>query len=336
LGLGATLALPQPADALGGHEHLDAPEVWFNADGFRTVGFAPNGWAAVAAMPGADSDVTLRIHAPSNDPLVAFRDHLATSASPGRELDFVLLDFEALPGGAYDVGVSNAGGVSEYQMEVAISSVLNPASPPVERALGPNELLDVFALPLDPGPWLIRVRNLGGGADLSVAAYEPGAGAHGRPDHIPPTSILEGEAGEDDTIVITAGTSGDYGLVVYKVRGEDAPVTADYRIEFSQATDAPPSSLVSTTRIASIQPNPFNPRTTVHYELHEAGRVELRVFNLRGECVRTLVSHHQNAGRHEVIWDGTDDSGRAVSSGVYLAALQSGGTADTGKMVLLK
>ncbi|NIT55318.1 MAG: T9SS type A sorting domain-containing protein, partial [Aliifodinibius sp.] len=73
-------------------------------------------------------------------------------------------------------------------------------------------------------------------------------------------------------------------------------------------------------------PNPFNPETVISYQLPVASDVELSVYNILGQKVRTLVKGRQSAGRHEVTWDGRDDGGVKVSSGVYVYQLKIGKT----------
>lgn len=65
-------------------------------------------------------------------------------------------------------------------------------------------------------------------------------------------------------------------------------------------------------------PNPFNTETTIEYSIPTKGVVNIEVYNVLGQKVRTLLSQQQETGRHQVVWDGKDDNGRAVSSGVYL------------------
>ena len=89
--------------------------------------------------------------------------------------------------------------------------------------------------------------------------------------------------------------------------------------------------------LADNFPNPFNPATTIQYALPLAADVELTVYNVVGQVVRTLVAEHQGAGRYTVEWDATDDSGHSVSAGLYLYRLQAGGEfAEVKKMLLLK
>jgi predicted outer membrane repeat protein len=83
-------------------------------------------------------------------------------------------------------------------------------------------------------------------------------------------------------------------------------------------------------------PNPFNPSTTIHFELDRSMRVELSIFDLAGRRVRTLVSGALPAGTHGEQWDGTDSSGRLVSSGTYFARVRTEDYETVGRLVLVK
>jgi len=83
-------------------------------------------------------------------------------------------------------------------------------------------------------------------------------------------------------------------------------------------------------------PNPFNPETQIAYQLPEAGRVSLQVYNLLGQQVRELVSGAHDAGFYRVNWDGKDAMGRSVASGIYFTRMQSGSFSNVKKMLLLK
>ncbi len=84
------------------------------------------------------------------------------------------------------------------------------------------------------------------------------------------------------------------------------------------------------------RPNPFNPATTIAFELPEAGRVELSVYSAAGRRVAVLVDGDAIAGRHMATWNGTDETGRPVASGVYFFRLTRGSESVTRKGVLLK
>ena len=88
--------------------------------------------------------------------------------------------------------------------------------------------------------------------------------------------------------------------------------------------------------LAQNYPNPFNPLTTIRYELPSAGRVSLKVYNMHGQLVRTLVDEHVSAGYHTLVWDGRDEFGQAVSSGIYYYRMVAGTFVETKKMALLR
>jgi len=83
-------------------------------------------------------------------------------------------------------------------------------------------------------------------------------------------------------------------------------------------------------------PNPFNPRTEIRFELPQPRQVVVKIFNTLGEEIRTLVDEHFEAGYHQVQWDGTDRSGRAVGSGVYFYQLRAGDFTQAKKMSLIR
>jgi hypothetical protein len=83
-------------------------------------------------------------------------------------------------------------------------------------------------------------------------------------------------------------------------------------------------------------PNPFNPETTIKYDLAEASHVKLRIYNVVGQVVRTLVAEHQPAGQYQVKWNGIDDRGIPVSSGIYLYQISTGKFQDIRRLMLLK
>ena len=104
---------------------------------------------------------------------------------------------------------------------------------------------------------------------------------------------------------------------------------------YGRAEKTPHPKVIS---LSQNSPNPFNPFTTINYTIHEISSVHvtLKIYDLRGNLLRTLVSAIKDAGSYSVFWDGKDDSGRQVSSGVFLYRIQSGNFVHTRKMVLLK
>jgi len=83
-------------------------------------------------------------------------------------------------------------------------------------------------------------------------------------------------------------------------------------------------------------PNPFNPETVIHYSLAQAGPVVLRIYNVNGALVRTLVNGTVTQGEHVERWNGRDDQGRPLPSGAYFYRLESRGFLDSKKLILLR
>ncbi len=83
-------------------------------------------------------------------------------------------------------------------------------------------------------------------------------------------------------------------------------------------------------------PNPFNPSTTIEYRLPEAGDVQLVIYNLLGQEVRTLIQETMDAGFHSVVWDGTDEFGKQVASGIYIYRMSVADFTRVQRMMLLK
>ncbi|GAB1366583.1 hypothetical protein MASR1M36_14540 [Candidatus Cloacimonadaceae bacterium] len=83
-------------------------------------------------------------------------------------------------------------------------------------------------------------------------------------------------------------------------------------------------------------PNPFNPETTIRYSLKEAGQVKINIFNMKGQMIRSLLNENKSAGNHRVIWNGKDDRGSNVSSGIYFYRMEATNYSATKKMMLMK
>jgi hypothetical protein len=95
--------------------------------------------------------------------------------------------------------------------------------------------------------------------------------------------------------------------------------------------------LPAAVRLLPNIPNPFNPVTTISFELPASSRVDLRIYDVSGRLMRILLGEDLlEAGRHEVAWNGRDESGRIVSAGVYFCRLEAGSITKTRRMTLVK
>ncbi|MEW6049565.1 MAG: T9SS type A sorting domain-containing protein [Candidatus Zixiibacteriota bacterium] len=90
------------------------------------------------------------------------------------------------------------------------------------------------------------------------------------------------------------------------------------------------------TTLSECYPNPFNAETVISFSVSVPGPVQLRIFNLLGQTVRTLDQGYAESGKHTVIWNGRDDVDNPVSSGVYFVRLEASDYSATKKIIMLK
>ncbi len=165
----------------------------------------------------------------------------------------------------------------------------------------------------------------------------------------------------DMPVMVNAGTEGELYLggfsvtelntndAVYSIRfnnvghQEESDVTVDYLMfdEVFTGSLIPTSvegevNQINSTVLDSNYPNPFNPETTLSFNLKERSATELKIYNQRGQLVTTLVNDVLNAGQHSYVWKGVDSEGRRVASGVYFYKLHAGPYTRTRKMILMK
>jgi transcription initiation factor IIF auxiliary subunit len=88
--------------------------------------------------------------------------------------------------------------------------------------------------------------------------------------------------------------------------------------------------------ISSNYPNPFNPSTTIAFSIPETGRVNVSIYNIRGQRVKTLYNEDLERGHHCLVWDGRDEGNRNVASGVNFIRLDAAGKSSIRKAMLLK
>ncbi|OYV84512.1 MAG: hypothetical protein B7Z63_06815 [Ignavibacteriae bacterium 37-53-5] len=118
---------------------------------------------------------------------------------------------------------------------------------------------------------------------------------------------------------VTDGYNGE--LRVYKYSGTGTGI-------FGPGTG---SRVPETLELSQNYPNPFNPSTIISYGIPKSGFVELKVFDVAGRSIATLVSGHQSPGHYEIRFDGSK-----LPSGVYFLRIEAGGLSQTRKMILMK
>lgn len=109
-----------------------------------------------------------------------------------------------------------------------------------------------------------------------------------------------------------------------------------FTVEESWSHAPEDGSILTGFQLGQNFPNPFNPETTIRYQLPKSGNVTIRIYELLGQEVRTLVSGRKAAGIHQIVWDGKDNNAKEVSSGIYIYCLEAGGRLKSKKMLFLK
>jgi len=188
----------------------------------------------------------------------------------------------------------------------------------VEARRSENRSAPLLAITDDRGYWNVNLGNLKTGEGL---VYKWSAG-----DEIRVTVVHQ-----DASLTFRTLVSGESPQNVVKV---DDPAATASKKEVSRV------SLPKAFALGQNFPNPFNPSTTIAFDIPEAREegvnVELNVYNIRGQLVRALVNEVKKPGHYAVQWNGHNEKGEVASSGVYFYRIKAGDYVATRKMVLLK
>jgi len=136
--------------------------------------------------------------------------------------------------------------------------------------------------------------------------------------------------------ILPDGDAWYYVVAALDAQGHLGGFSVRYEPGSGSGTPVDDPSLPAALAVTGIAPNPFNPRATVNFAVPQAAHVSLKVFDMRGRLVTTLVDDGLAAGRHTATWDGTDRGGRSVAAGVYLVRVSDGVSVATQKALLAK
>lgn len=225
-------------------------------------------------------------------------------------------------GVAYDSGTYRTVGTSFEITGLGGTNTLDDA------LLGILEFFDILAAPLDP-PTNLAVDDVTGLVTWDAPVTDDLTGYNVYLDGVMQEMVT------DTQYQLTGLINGlEYVVTVTAVYddGESEGVLVTFTYNGTNAG----TPLVNATALMGNYPNPFNPETQITYELKEEQSVSLEVFNARGQKVTQLVNEVQTAGRHQVMWNGTDENNTPVSSGMYFYKMQAGTYTSTKKMILMK
>jgi hypothetical protein len=203
---------------------------------------------------------------------------------------------------------------------------------------------------LEPSPNTARFRTPSPYQELILETQDVLGFVHvvfygdGEPQLVPPGLEMEYHRAGDTTSMWIAGAIKSGSLLTFSnsvgiksvdaatIDGRDVNVVADIVVDVEDIQ----SDLPTVFSLSQNYPNPFNPETVIGFALPRSAYVEIDIFNIVGQKVTTLIGRQMPAGNHEVRWNGRDESGSLVASGVYLYRLTAGDFADTRKMLLMK
>ena len=138
-----------------------------------------------------------------------------------------------------------------------------------------------------------------------------------------------------EDILTSAGEYGYYITAVYDQGNESG--ASNTGVIIWDGTGAGEPVIPLSNALYQNSPNPFNPETAISFSIAEGSEnTEIVIYNLKGQKIKTLVNETLSTGQHAVIWNGTDDNGKAVASGIYLYQLKAGIYTASRKMILLR
>lgn len=128
--------------------------------------------------------------------------------------------------------------------------------------------------------------------------------------------------------------------IYYSVSGKDGYIflflIRAYVSSIGSDVSEPLEIIPSAYKLEQNYPNPFNPETVISFSLPKSGSVSIKIYDVLGNEVRTLINEERVAGKHNIYWNSTDNSGKRVSSGVYFYTISADNFTQTKKMVLMK
>jgi hypothetical protein len=323
-----------------------APPAWGsgaypNSDGYQYAGASGYAWAAAICPEGAGDDYDLAVYSDYSGPESGYSVFFSGSGQLAGQTDYA--------GGPYWTGGTNyypamihySGGASNCDVDAADSAPAHISAVPAVwggETLAAGRLISVFEIYVENGTtYQVDLTNVAGGADLAVAAHAPSLTSFA--SYTAEYFLDAAAAGGNENGSFSPAETGWYIFVAVKHGSADVTAAAVYDLSVTVSTTAAEGGLPIPEALALRQnePNPFNPLTTIRYEVPAAGAdVKIEVFDLSGHRVRTLVNGHSPAGFHSVDWDGRSDAGEALGSGVYFYRLRAGSAVKNEKMMMLK
>jgi hypothetical protein len=313
---------------------------WPNSDGLQFTRHSLFAWVASEAAQTAGDDYDLYVSDNYTGSTSGFDNVWAVSYWGGTLTDFIVGHYISTPitfyptvyrqyvgvGGPYTSDQSDANGRSPGATGNYVNVVL-PA----------NRLTDVYEADFLPNTtYYVSLRRKSGASDLAFEVF-PGTagGVYGR-GYGTPSGALDPDF---DILTLTTGPSGTYyPLVVYRTdgQGSDTPVTYDLHWSAAGLVAVDDDDTPKTLSFSGMAPNPVRESGKMLFDLPTRQHVSLQLYDVNGRLVRSLLNETLDPGHHNVVWDGRDESGAGVGSGLYWARFQAAGRSFSRRVTVLR
>ncbi len=335
---GDTAVRPSPYSRTGGWDLVG--HSWYNCDGLRMLHAPSTWWGATVVVPGDTSNVDIRLHEASDSTTDGFAQNLAWSGWGVGQSDYVIVNYNQTEFANFDVGILHNSGEQDYTVHYVSGQYLGwfpvgESSPVYTIAAG--EVMELLEYQFNAGHYVIDLDNVSGTVNWGMTLHSTETAFQTKSSSLPDAMAWLNGPGEGESIEFDIPIEGYYCLAVWKNETSDVANSGQFQLQFRDLlTPVPETELPSPTGLTGITPNPFNPQTTISFNLASEGNVQLEIYDLRGKLARSLVRDAYSAGRHEVIWNGKDNGGHRLPSGVYMVRMSAHGTNEIQKVLMLK
>lgn len=318
--------------------HLALP----NCDGFQFTRHPVTAWvASLAPMNGGD-DYNMNVYDDYTGSQAGFSHLCKASTQVGNAVDFVVGSAAGTPTTVFPAAVrqSIGGGGGVYTIDQSDASWKKTPDGNAYWFRQPlrDRLADIYEGYFTAGQTIyFTVQRTSGPRTtaLGLSVFPSTPGYYSRAE-----AIATAQALGNDTwyLAFTAPATGWYPVVVHRLTGTDAQLPLEYNLFWGNQVSAviDDGGNRPTTGFAGATPNPVLASTRLVFTLRESAPVTLRLFDLSGRLVRTLVDGPREGGEQAAVWDGQDDEGRRVASGLYFARFEAEGQVITKRVSVIK
>jgi FlgD Ig-like domain len=327
-------------NVLAGADQMIDGNFSYNCCAWQTPSFSQQAtrFVSFTSLCDAETDVDIRLYPTYSDVELGFTAYDARSSLSFGETDFIIADLVETGGRSFDVGLLEMDGNGDAYLEVdeAGSTAIDGPGSFVDT-MASSEITTLYRIQLNSGEQEIRLTPAPGSTvDLGFSLRVAGTDYVNRADLPPNLNSWLAAPNEDEVIQITTTGTTECALLVWRTGAEQAGTACQFTISVGDGASSV-GGMPSVARLYSAAPNPFNPQTTIRFDIPEERQVHLRIFDLSGRVVRNLLSGElYPAGSHAIEWNGKDLQGRQVASGAYFYQIKANGFVETKRMLLVK